>query len=144
MANIGRTINIFSVSIGQFATFPNELRYLTALSSLTINNINFPRINSSVFHNFENTLTSLEMSYSMFDLIPSAVCRLKHLQKLTVDHSANFNRHPSSIFSACNHQMTNVTTLSLMYDKLTSIPKIASIFPMLQFLFLDNNALQFI
>ena len=92
----------------------------------------------------ENSLTRLDMSYSSFETVPLAVCRLKYLQSFVADYSANLNRCSSSIFAACNHTMPNVNALLLRYDKLSTIPKLATIFPRQVVLNLEGNALQFI
>ena len=144
LANISFSLNIFRISVDRFKSFPNELNLLTALSALTINGISFSMLNSMVFQNLENSLTALEMSYTYFDRIPSVVCRLKSLKTFRSDYSPNLSTQTSSIFDECNHTMTNVTFLSLLDNQLTTIPKLANIFPSLQTLKLYGNNLQFI
>ena len=144
LGNFSSTLNIFTLAINRFESFPDEIRFLSALSSLTINSINFTKINSMVFHGFENTLTYLQMSHAKVNCIPAAVCRLTSLRTLTSDFSPSLGIYSRSIFDACSHAMGNVTYLSLKYDQLTTLPKLASIFPRLHLLNLRGNALHFI
>ena len=104
---------MFVVSVDRFTNFPNELQSLSSLSTLGIDDITFPMFNSTVFHSFENSLKSLDMSRASFERIPSAVCRLKSLKLFTSDYSPNLSRYNGSIFDECNNTMTNVTFLSL-------------------------------
>ena len=83
---------------------------------------------STVFHSFENSLTSLEMSHANFERIPAAVCRLKYLKSFRSDSSPNLGRYNGSIFDVCTHTMTTVTSLTLRFDQLTTIPKLVHIF----------------
>ena len=144
LANISRSLNSFSFSVDRFSRFPNELQLLTTLSTLTINGIKFPMVHSTVFHSFENSLTSLEMSHANFESIPAAVCKLKYLTSFKSDYSPNLSRYNSSIFDECNHMMTNVTSLKLRNDKLTTIPQLALIFPKLENLDIQLNEFHFI
>ena len=122
LANISSSLNIFYVYVGKFSSFPNKLHFLTALSQLTINNLTFPIINSTVFHSFEHYLNSLHMSYADFESIPTGLCRLKSLESFTSKFSPSLSRCESSIFDACNHSMTSITSLTLQFDKLATIP----------------------
>ena len=144
LANISSSLYYFFISVDRFSSFPNELQLLTRLSELKINNITFPILNATVFHSFENSLTSLEMSSANFESIPSAVCKLKFLKYFTSNFSPNLGRINTSIFEECNNKKTNVSHLSLQYGQLTTIPKIANIFPSLQLLNLYHNNLHFI
>ena len=144
LANIGSSLKHLYITVDQFSSFPNELHYLTVLSELKIHNITFPMLDSTVFHSFENSLTTLDMSHANFERIPAAVCRLKALEYFYSDYSPNLGRYSSSIFDECNNTAINVTYLSLQYDQLTTIPKLARIFPRLEYLLLRNNALHFI
>ena len=146
LANLSCSLNIFRISVDRFTSFPNELHLLTSLSTLTIDGISFSMLNSTVmvFHTLEKSLTALEMSHSNFDSIPVAVCRLKSLETFGSDYSPNLGRYNNSIFDECNHEMTNVTFLSLENDQLTTIPRLAHIFPSLQTLLLYGNNLHFI
>ena len=143
LANISSSLNNFHISVDRFSSFPNELRVITTLSELTINGITFPMLNSTVFHNFEHSLVSLEMSHSSSERIPAAVCRLKSLKSFTSNHSPNLSRYHSSIFDACTHAMTNVTSLRLQYYPLTSVPMLVHIFPKLEKLYFAFNDLRF-
>ena len=100
-------------------------------------------LDSTVFHSFENSLTSLEMSQADFESVPAAVCRLKFLKSFTSNFSPNLGRHSSLIFDKCNHTITSISSLSLQFDHLTTIPKLAHIFPSLQSLNLYGNYLYF-
>ena len=143
-ANISSSLINFRISIDRLTSFSNELHLLTTLSQLTIYGITFPMLDSTVFHSFENSLTSLEMSHANFERIPAAVCRLKYLKSFRSDSSPNLGRYNGSIFDACNHTMTTVTSLTLRFDQLTTIPKLVHIFPSLQSLGLYGNNLHFV
>ena len=144
LASLSNKLNIFRISIEKVASFPNELRYLTALSKLRMYNITVPMLHSAVFHGFENTLTFLEMSFTSFESIPSAFCRLKSLKTFLCEYSPNLSNYDLSIFDECSHPMTTVTGLSLMHNKLTTMPKLDAVFPKLEYLYLNGNALHYI
>ena len=144
LANISGKLNSFSISTAKFSSLSNKLDLLTKLGSLTINDIKVPFLHSTVFHSFENSLTALEMSYANFESMPAAVCRLKSLQIFTSNYSPNLSKYNASIFDECTHRMATVTSLTLQYDKLSIFPKIATLFPKLQYLDLRNNLLHFI
>ena len=144
MTNIGRSLKILYISVDRFSNFTNELQSLTTLSVLRINGITFPMLDPTMFQGFKNSLTSLELSYANFENIPAAVCGLNNLISFTSDHSPNLGKYNGSIFDNCNRTMTNITTISLKFDKMTTIPKLAHIFPRLQTLSLNGNALHFI
>ena len=144
LASFSSTLNLFSISIGRFTSFPGELQILTALRTLAIHDIKSPTLNSTVFYSVEKNLTYLETAYTYFDHIPAAICRLQYLRFFTADHSANLSRHTESIFDECNNTMPNLISLSLQYDQLTTIPKLGSIFPKLNSLNLFGNEIHFI
>ena len=144
LASISSKLTNLKISMGHFTRFPTELNVFAKLVSLVIDDIPFQFIHSTVFHGFENSLSSLEMSQTDFESIPAAVCRLKILKTFNLNYSPNLSKYNSSIFDECTHRMTTVTSLTLQYDQLTILPKLATILPNLQFLELSNNLLYFI
>ena len=144
LANFGSSLEYLFIPVDRLSTLSNELHFLTVLSQLTMHGISSPKLDSTVFQGFENSLTSLDMSYAYFERIPTAVCTLKSLKSFTSNHSPNLGTYNSSIFGECNHTMTSVTSLSLQYDQLATIPKLGRIFPRLDILRLQNNVLHFI
>ena len=144
LANISSKLNTFTISLENFSRFPNELNVLTKLSTLTIYNVQVPILHSMAFKGFENSLSFLDMSYASFESIPAAVCRIKSLRTFTSNNSPNLSKYNASIFDECTHRMTTVTYLTLQHDQLTIFPKLASVFPNLQFLDLSHNLLYFI
>ena len=144
LANLSSKLNAFSVSFEKFSRFPTELNVLTKLLSLSIDNIQFLFVHSTVLQVFETSLTSLEMSHASFESIPAAVFRLKSLTTFISNYSPNLGKYNASIFDECTHRMTIVTSVTLKNDRLTVIPKLATIFPNLQTLDLSHNLLYFI
>ena len=144
LASFGSSLEYLFIPVNRLSTLSNELHFLTVLSQLTTHGISSPKLDSTVFQGFENSLTSLDMSYAYFERIPTAVCTLKSLKSFTSNHSPNLGTYNSSIFGECNHTMTSVTSLSLQYDQLVTIPKLGRIFPRLDILRLQNNVLHFI
>ena len=144
LANISSPLKSLYISFDRFPSFPTVFQLLTSLSVLTINGITFPMLHATVFHTLEYSLTALELSNANFESMPAAVCRLKSLTSFSMNNSPSLSKYNSSIFDECNHRMTNVTTLSLQWDKLSMIPKLADIFPHLRSLLLYGNNLYFI
>ena len=146
LSKLSKTLQKFDIYMDKFSQFPTELQMLTAIKSLTIANtfFPFPVSDTSIFQGFENTITTLKLTAATVDRIPAAFCRLTSLHTFILSLPNGLSKNSSTIFDACNHSMPNVTSLTLTYGDLTTLPELAAIFPNLEHLDIHDNRFQVI
>ena len=141
MSSFSQILHQFSFSADHFTLFPNELRLLHNLHTLTVNRIPFHSLPNDAFQGFDFYFSELNIDNSKLDHIPESICNLTYLTHLAFTSSPNI-KSSSSLFNNCNHYMSFVSSVSLYDNQLASLPNISGWFPRVMTLNLSTNHLQ--
>lgn len=133
---LSRTVSTLALSLNLFQTWPRELHYFRLLSKLSIDGYQLSRLPLNAMEGFETTLTSLDITHSKLDRIPSVVCHLKKLRHLS------YTSNPDTadpIFEHCSQLITSVYFLSIQDNNISHFPDILKTFVNLDYFDISEN-----
>lgn len=136
---LSKSLKNLAISLNLFSKWPAELRYFRQLSKLTLDGFQQQRFPLNAMTGIESTLTSLDISNTRLDRIPSAVCHLPHLRRLTYTSNPETK---TPIFEPCNQNISSLYFVSLKANNLTHFPDIFSTFVALDYLDLADNEIR--
>ncbi|XP_045176388.1 slit homolog 3 protein-like [Mercenaria mercenaria] len=136
---ISKSIKSLSISLNLFSSWPKELHYFRLLSRLVVDGFQEKRFPLNALTGIETTLTSLEISNSRLDRIPSVVCHLPHLRRLSYTSNPETK---SPIFEPCNRNVTSLVFLSVKGNNLTHFPDVFNTFVSLDYLDVGDNQIR--
>ena len=117
LTNLSPSLNSFAVSMGNFSAFPTELKLLTNLTVLTLEEVGFPVIDRHAFYGQKQTLEQLEIRNSVLMDLPKAMCDLEKLKTPLIQDN---NMTTLNNFSTeCS--LTSVTGIHLWHNTITAI-----------------------
>ena len=141
MTKLSPSLHSFALSMCNFSIFPSELKLLTNLTELTLEEIRFPTIDRHAFSGQKQSLVSLEIRESILKDLPKAICDLAKLKRPQIQYNNmttlnNFSRECS---------LTSVTNINLWHNTITGInDDDFSGFINTEFLSLSNNPISYI
>ena len=141
MSNLGMDL---ALSLGHFASFPNEIKFLSNTASLYMSDIPFSTIPVNEFYRLNDSLDALVIYRSQLQDFPKAFCSLMYLRILKVTYSPLLFKINIDIPDVCFANLTRLDQLSLNFDNLTVFPSVIKLFPNLKKLSLENNNIEII
>ena len=143
MTMLGNTLtNTFSLSFGNFASFPGAIHYFKRLKSIIMSDMHFSTIYPHAFDHLSSSLKYLVFHQSSFHTFPIALCALTNLTLLRFEESYNLYKNASDDLDTCFGNMTKLEALYLYYNNLTVFPSTIKHFPSLHSIYLSDNSIQ--
>ena len=142
LSSLSPSLNFLSLSMGEFSTFPTELKLLTNLTNLIMKEIPFQGIDRHALSGQSQTLEQLEIWDSNLNEFPKALCDLSNLQYDTIIQSNNMTTL-GNFSEECS--LMKVSRLHLWNNTITAIyDNDLSGFSNLDYLDLSRNPISFI
>lgn len=141
MVNIGHTLLQLEISFGNITSWPVEFKYLRGLHQLTIAEVPLQFFPDNAFHGFEQSLSELIIVNSTEQKIPSAICHLRNLDRLSILNNKYLEEKQTPVVQPCVGNKTQVRNLFLVLNYFEQFPNLHDMFSSIVNMVLVGNML---